>query len=98
VNKALDEVFSKQNIKNGLKVINIWPFNPNARDGRARFSEMHIATHNVKTLDEDNAQGSNEAMDDHQEWGENGVELQSSSTLQVYEKHVPSRLILMIKN
>jgi hypothetical protein len=30
-------------------------------------------------------------MDDHQEWGERGVELQSSSTLQVQKKDVPSR-------
>jgi hypothetical protein len=83
VDKALDEAFSKQNIKNGFKVINIWPFNLNTMDGRTRFSGIHIATHNVKMSDEDNAKDSNEAMDDHQEWGEHGVVLQSSSTLQV---------------
>ncbi len=81
MNKALDEAFSKQNIKNGLKVINIWAFNPNAMDGRTRFSEIHTATHNVKILDEENVEDSNEAMDDHQD--EHGVVLQSSSTLQV---------------
>jgi hypothetical protein len=34
-------------------------------DGRTRFSEMHIATHNVKMSNEDNAKDFNEAMDDH---------------------------------
>lgn len=73
-------------MKNGFKVINIWPFHPNAMDGKTIFSEMHIATHNIKMSDEDNAENSNEAMYDHQEWGEHGVELQSSSTLQVQKK------------
>ncbi len=34
-------------------------------DGRTRFSEMHIATHNVKMSNEDNVEDFNEARDDH---------------------------------
>jgi len=45
--------------------MNIRPFNPSAMDGRTRFSDMHIATHNVNMSNEDNAKDFNEAMDDH---------------------------------
>jgi len=41
VDKALDVVMSKRNIKNGFKVTRIWPnFNPKVMDGRTKPNEL----------------------------------------------------------
>jgi hypothetical protein len=41
VDKALDVILSKTNIKNGFEVKRIWPnFNPKAMDGKIKLSEL----------------------------------------------------------
>ncbi len=47
VDKTLDAILSKRNIKNGFKVIGIWPFNPKAMDGRIKLSELYITKDNI---------------------------------------------------
>jgi hypothetical protein len=47
VDKALDAVLSKKNIKNGFKVIGIWPFNPKAMYGRTKPSELYTIKNNI---------------------------------------------------
>jgi len=54
VDKALDAALSKTNLKNGFKVIGIWPFNPKAMDGRTKPSELYTTKDNIITLDEEN--------------------------------------------
>jgi hypothetical protein len=58
-----------------------------------RYTLQHTMS---KISNADNAKDSNEAMDDHQEWGEHGVVLISIASIE--KKHAPSRLLLMIKN
>jgi hypothetical protein len=63
VNKALDIVLSKRNIKRGFKVIGIWPFNPKAMDGRTKLNEFYIVNCS-NTLNEDNQENYDEAIND----------------------------------
>ncbi len=55
VDKTLDLVLSKRNIKNGFQVARIWPLNQKAMDGRTKFNELYISDRNNDTLDQDNA-------------------------------------------
>jgi hypothetical protein len=55
VDKALNAALSKRNLKNGFKVIGIWPFNPKVMDGRTKPSELYTTKDNIITLDEENA-------------------------------------------
>ncbi len=73
IDKALDLVLSKRNIKNGFQVIGIWPFNPKAMDGRTKPNELYIANHNNNTSNEDNVKKFNGTMNDTKGWGEDGV-------------------------
>ncbi len=73
IDKALDLVLSKRNIKNGFQVIGIWPFNPKAMDGRTKSNELYIANHNNNTSNEDNVKNFNGTMNDTKGWGEDGV-------------------------
>jgi hypothetical protein len=70
LDKALDVALSKKNIKNGFKVIGIWPLNPKAMDGRTKLSELSIATDNIIALDEENAKKFDEGLNDTQSLGE----------------------------
>jgi hypothetical protein len=55
VDKTLDAILSKINIKNGFKVIRIWPFNPKAMDGRTKPSELYTTKDNNIASNEKNA-------------------------------------------
>ncbi len=55
VDKTLDVVLSKRKIKNGFKVIRIWPFNPKVMDGRTKPSELYATKDNNIAWDEKNA-------------------------------------------
>jgi hypothetical protein len=54
VDKALDATLSKRNIKNGFKVIGIWPLNPKAMDGKTKLNELYTAKDNIITSDQEN--------------------------------------------
>ncbi len=73
VYKALDVTLSKRNIKNGFKVIGIWPFIPKATDGRTKPNELYTTKDNIIASNENNAKNSNEGLNDTQDWGEHGV-------------------------
>ncbi len=73
VYKALNVALSKRNIKNGFKVIGIWPFNPKAMDGRTKPSEFYHVDRNNNASNEDNEKNSNEATNDTKGWGKDGT-------------------------
>jgi hypothetical protein len=52
--------FSKHNIKNGFKVIRIWHLNPRAMDNRTKFNEVYTTTTNMKILNENNHNSSDD--------------------------------------
>ncbi len=72
VNKELNVVLSKRNIKNGFNATRIWPFNPKAMDETIKPSEFYAATRN-NASNEDNEENSNEAINDIKGRGENGI-------------------------
>jgi hypothetical protein len=55
--------FSKHNIKNGFKVIKIWHLNPRAMDNRTKFNKVYITTINMKILNENNHNASDDDND-----------------------------------
>jgi hypothetical protein len=73
VDKALDITLSKKTIKNGFKVIGIWPFDPKAMDGRIKPDEFYIVDCNNNISYEDNQENFDEAIHDIEGWGENGI-------------------------
>ncbi len=73
VDKALDLALSKKNIKNGFQVTKIWPLNPKAMDGRTKPNELYTTNYNNGTLDENNVENSDGAMNGIKSWGENGI-------------------------
>jgi hypothetical protein len=73
VDKVLDVIMSKRNIKNGFKVIKIWPLNPKDMDGRTKPNELSIAKDNIIPIDEKNVKNSDEGLNDIQGWGEHGT-------------------------
>ncbi len=64
VDKALDVVLSKRNIKSGFQVTGIWPFNPKAMDGRTKPNELYVVDRNNSTSDEDNEENYDETIND----------------------------------
>jgi len=60
-------------MKNGFKVIRIWPFNPKAMDGRTKPNEFYIVDRNNNTSNEDNEENSNEVINDIKAWGEDAT-------------------------
>ncbi len=64
VDKALDVVLFKRNIKSGFKVTRIWPFNPKVMDGKTKRSELHAVDHKNNTSNEDNEENSDETIID----------------------------------
>ncbi len=52
--------FSKHNIKNGFKVIRIWHLNPRAMDNTTKFNEVYTTTTNMKILNKDNHNSSDD--------------------------------------
>jgi hypothetical protein len=87
----LDVALSKKNIKSGFQVTWIWPFNPKAIDGRTKPNEFYTVDCN-DTSNEDNAENSNETMNDTKGWGEDGTFIKLINIATSIEEHVTTRV------
>jgi hypothetical protein len=81
--KGFEHIFEQKNVKSGIRVMGIWPFDPKAMDEKSRPNEIY-RTITIHISNEDN-DSFNATIYDIDQWGENGLNTQLLNIITIVE-------------